>query len=241
MQPFDYNEFHASSDKTTEVGCSSAFQMNLFPTPVFKYQIQDILICDKVADLILKDILPNHAKEWKKYQNNAIKFRNNTITTFDDLHLDPKFEFLLKFLNPIVEMTIDALNISAPGFNYISMWANILGSGGYMCAHTHPNSFLSGVLYLKLPGENKGKLYLEDPRDVKEAWAFDALPDKQSMFQHGSWGIDPQVGTLVMFPSWLRHGTFQGKWKENEYRVALSFNVIPKFVCTKNTMKYTVH
>ena len=239
MQPFDYSCYEYESDLCRRVGCVDGRQISLFPTPVFQYKLKDLSVCRKTVKLVEKSI-SDYPKQWTDYQDTSSKFIHNTLTSSDDLHLDPQFNFLLETLNPIIQLTIDTLNISTTGFNMLNMWSNINGIGGYLASHTHPNSFLSGVFYLQTPGENKGKIFFEDPKETKSMWQFDSHQGKTSMFQYRSWEFEPDVGDLFLFPSWLRHGTCQGKWKNNEYRMSLSFNILPKFKCTTNTMTYNL-
>jgi uncharacterized protein (TIGR02466 family) len=235
-QPFDYNRYEFPKNLLNSIDCVDGIQQSLFPTPVFQYELKDTSICKKISNLVKKNI-SNHEKKWEEQRQ--INF-HNTLTSDDDLHLNPDYGCLLKVLNPIIKTTIQVLNISANEFDILSMWSNISGKGGYLASHCHPNSFLSGVLYLQTPGKNKGKIYFENPVDGRSNWQFDANDYKASMFQYRSWEIEPKVGTILFFPSWIRHGTFLGDYNDDEYRMSLSFNIMPKFKCTTNTMRYNL-
>lgn len=236
MKPIDYCEYHISPEIIRQINCSSGFRLNLFPCPLFIYKLTNFDICSYFSNLILKEFDDDLQFIWQKQKKE--RKCNTTITTHDNLHLNIKFEPIINLLTPIIKTTLDTLNIDSAGYNITSMWANIQGPGGYLANHIHSNSFLSGVLYLNLPGKDKGLLYFEDPKIEKISWHFDSLSEKSVMFQDRGWNVEPEIGKLIIFPSWLRHGTFQGDWEKNEYRVSLSFNIIPKFKCSTNTMRY---
>jgi|5_EtaG_2_1085323.scaffolds.fasta_scaffold86354_2 uncharacterized protein (TIGR02466 family) len=238
-KPFDFHSYEFPREALRIGNCDYGSQISLFSTPIFQYRLKDISICQEVSNLV-KSNISNFEEKWINYQKGSSKYIHNTLTSDDDLHLDPKFNSLLNAINPIIKITIDTLNLSTNGFDILSMWSNINGRGGYLATHSHPNSFLSGVLYLQTPGSNKGKIFFENPVEGRTNWQFDPHDFKTSMFQYRSWEFEPRVGTLLMFPSWIRHGTYQGDWEDDEYRMSLSFNIMPKFKCTTNTMKYNL-
>jgi len=83
--------------------------------------------------------------------------------------------------------------------NYsLSGWGVCLQSGGYQLRHTHPESLISAVFYIKIPEEIKdiasdnGSLYFSKRRAEQ---------------QNDTIKIKPAPGKLVMFPSYLPHET----------------------------------
>merc|ERR1712013_358490 len=104
----------------------------------------------------------------------------------------------------------------------IDAWANAHAMGGMNVPHSHPDSDLSGVLYVAVPegmGEADGALFLEDPRG--RMFANDMrLPFAQF---NEPLVIRPQSGDIVLFPSWLRHWTSPPMTKEK--RISFAFNV----------------
>ena len=79
-------------------------------------------------------------------------------------------------------------------------WAVILNGGGHQVRHTHPESIISGVLYLDIPNEitssntNHGSLW------------FSPSPLQNSMSSPGLF-VKPANGLLVLFPSFVAHET----------------------------------
>lgn len=101
-----------------------------------------------------------------------------------------------------------------------SLWVNVLKTGGTHSGHIHPNSILSGTVYVDVPA-GSGALRLEDPRlpmmmaaPMRESDA----PETQRRFVY----LEPQVGTVFMWESWLRHEVMPNAARTA--RVSLSFN-----------------
>lgn len=94
-------------------------------------------------------------------------------------------------------------------------WSVRLQSGGFHSNHVHPMGWISSALYIVLPPdlgrEESGILTLGEPRC--ESLPLDLPPTK---------AIEPKVGRLVLFPSWMWHGT--RRFCEGE-RLTVAFDV----------------
>jgi len=101
-----------------------------------------------------------------------------------------------------------------------SLWANVLLPGGAHSGHIHPNSVLSGTIYVETP-KGSGALRFEDPRLPLMMAApprrTDA-PERQARFIH----LTPEPGALFIWESWLRHEVMPNAAKAP--RISLSFN-----------------
>jgi uncharacterized protein (TIGR02466 family) len=101
-----------------------------------------------------------------------------------------------------------------------SLWANILESGGAHSGHIHPHSVISGTVYVAMP-TGAGALRLEDPRLPLMMAApprrADAAETQKSFVY-----LAPEVGTILMWESWLRHETLPNAAEQE--RISLSFN-----------------
>ena len=93
--------------------------------------------------------------------------------------------------------------------------------------HSHPNSDLSGIIYIEVPSNVAsaesvdGNLFFEDPRSN----LFDNdmhLPFAQF---NEPLQVTPKVGDTLLFPSWLRHWTAPSYAARNEPRITFAFNV----------------
>ena len=97
-------------------------------------------------------------------------------------------------------------------------WSVRLRSGGSHANHVHPNGAISSALYLNLPErqghepQESGSLVLgEPPLDLRQG-----LPPHTI--------IEPKPGQLVLFPSWMWHGT--RPFAQGE-RLTVAFDVAP--------------
>lgn len=80
-------------------------------------------------------------------------------------------------------------------------WSVFLRGGGYHANHVHPQGWLSSALYIRLPERglneprNAGWLTLGEPQ---AELGLDLLPYRE---------VEPRPGRLVLFPSYMWHGT----------------------------------
>ena len=78
-------------------------------------------------------------------------------------------------------------------------WSVRLIEGGYHANHVHPQGWISSALYLVLPSDvgqdDAGYLTLGEPQDQLKL----GLPPTRL--------VEPKIGRLVLFPSWMWHGT----------------------------------
>ena len=97
-------------------------------------------------------------------------------------------------------------------------WLNYCKPGEWHHKHAHPNSFISGVLYMKAERE-RDKIYF-----YKDGYKQINLPtNNYNLYNSESWWFPVGAGDMVIFPSSLTHSVepVQGE------RVSLSFNTFP--------------
>ena len=101
-----------------------------------------------------------------------------------------------------------------------SLWVNLLKGAGHHAGHIHPNSVISGALYVEVP-KNSGAIRFEDPRLPLMMAApprqLDAPEDLQPFIT-----IEPRPGLLLLWESWLRHEVLPGSGRGE--RLSISFN-----------------
>ncbi len=158
-KPFDFHSYEFPREALRIGNCDYGSQISLFSTPIFQYRLKDISICQEVSNLV-KSNISNFEEKWINYQKGSSKYIHNTLTSDDDLHLDPKFNSLLNAINPIIKITIDTLNLSTNGFDILSMWSNINGRGGYLATHSHLIHFYLEFFICKHQGVIKVKSFL---------------------------------------------------------------------------------
>jgi hypothetical protein len=97
-------------------------------------------------------------------------------------------------------------------------WSVRLRSGGRHSNHVHPQGWISSALYVALPNPTA-----DEPDDA--GWLTLGEPDEKLQLELGPWRkIEPKPGRLVLFPSWMWHGTVP--ICEGE-RLTVAFDVSP--------------
>jgi len=99
-------------------------------------------------------------------------------------------------------------------------WLNYTKKGEGHHLHYHPNSYISGVLYIEGDLE-KDKIFFSSPVISVNI----ELPiAHHNPFNSKEWWLPAVTGNLMLFPSMLQHCV---KETETESRISLSFNTFP--------------
>lgn len=188
----------------------------LFPTPVGQYDNLDLEICKKAAESVI-DII----KTEDHYNHSHLG-----DVTYDNLHLKDEFQSLVNLVNRYTQVfSNEVLGINFNDLTLSCMWSNTHNSGSYHPTHIHPNCFLSGVLYVQCPESDwPGNLELHDPRPAKLGHYPDYV--KESCLTREKEIIKPEVGRLVLFPSWLPHSVDMYKSNSKQPRISIAFNYV---------------
>jgi len=167
---------------------------------------------------------------------NVHYYINQSKTTPDDLNERLEFSSLVSFIEKNVKnFSEEILGINKSDITLHSMWSNVHNSGSKHHYHQHPNSFLSGVYYPYIPQcEDPGNIVFVDPRQAKNMVYADFT--KSSCISNRNIWVTPKTGLLLLFPSWLEHGTDPFISLTNEKRVAISFNY-QLTNCSEKTMR----
>jgi tetratricopeptide (TPR) repeat protein len=107
-----------------------------------------------------------------------------------------------------------------PAFRYAGSWSARLRDCGFHANHVHPKGWISSAYYIAVPdaaedaAEKQGWLKFGEP-------AFDARfgePVRRA--------VQPAPGRLVLFPSYMWHGTVA--FRSAEDRTTIAFDAVPK-------------
>jgi uncharacterized protein (TIGR02466 family) len=103
-------------------------------------------------------------------------------------------------------------------------WFNVNEPKSSHHRHYHPNSIVSGVLFVEVP-EKSGQLIFITPhnRDIVVERKKNA---DQNSFSCTSFAPRQESGTLILFPSFVEHLVTQNNSNKNRY--SISFNVFVK-------------
>ncbi len=100
------------------------------------------------------------------------------------------------------------------------MWSMVNKKGHANIAHIHPDSWLSGVYYPKVPADPElvGELCFHDPIATRTFTRSFYRSVQAEVFK-----LKPIEGLLVMFPSWFEHSVKPNL--SDEDRISIAFNV----------------
>ena len=189
----------------------------LFPTPVGVVYFSDLDLMDRMAENVL---------ELKNKSNSNLFEEIGNWCTNDDLNTLPQFQNLVKLINDEVGVFLhDVHKVDPKHFTMTCMWSNVHDSKSKHHIHQHPNSFLSGVIYLSTPNNDEnypGNIFFVDPRIGNRTAHADYY--EKTPYNEKAWCFTPKKGMMLLFPSWLEHGTDAGKFSKNQHRISLSFN-----------------
>ena len=106
-------------------------------------------------------------------------------------------------------------------------WSVRLKSAGYHTNHMHPQGWMSSALYVALPdevsacGDHAGHIQFGVPLLDKDP----GLTSRRV--------VRPKVGTLVLFPSYMWHGTIP--FESQQSRLTVAFDLLPDEISGKRT------
>jgi tetratricopeptide (TPR) repeat protein len=109
---------------------------------------------------------------------------------------DPEIAALFQAIDAPVRRHIAALGEDG-GYEVSGAWSVRLNPGGHHLDHVHPDGWLSSAFYIRLP-ETEGR----------EGWIKFGQPGTPTSpaLAPGHW-VRPEPGILVLFPSYMWHGT----------------------------------
>jgi uncharacterized protein (TIGR02466 family) len=112
-----------------------------------------------------------------------------------------------------------------------SGWGVVLQSGGYQAPHAHPESLFSGVVYLRVPRFAQADSdQLHQPGSIcfygNGVQTSTGMESTSQAHQSATFTFAPNAGDLILFPSFLWHGTVP--FVADEQRICLAFNLLPR-------------
>jgi tetratricopeptide (TPR) repeat protein len=102
---------------------------------------------------------------------------------------------------------------------YNGSWSVRLHSAGYHTSHVHPRGWISSACYIQLPDSMRAG------RTAEGILSFGAPGLVTSPALNAEWSVRPEVGLLVLFPSYFWHGTLP--FHSAQPRLTVAFDVVP--------------
>jgi len=186
--------------------------VQLFPTYLWKIEFPD-----ELTRSINQSILPLIERKLQNIPLTADK----VLQTEQNLHLEPEFAELVKYIYLYANSALEFLNYDYEDIQITGCWANISGMGSTHRRHSHPNNYLSGVYYAEVTSGNNNIIF-HDPR----AQTNTIKPPVKKMTFYNSDHMIAEVtpGTLLFFPAWLHHSVPTSQ--VDIRRVSVAFNLM---------------
>ncbi len=144
---------------------------------------------------------------------NLFDGKNEVINTLSSLILERAQEFIELQSKDRKHPFLSRLS---KDLTFKGSWSVKLRTDGYHRSHYHPEGWLSGVYYVDVPNavHNNG-----------EGWLTFGRADIANQNFEGDFAVKPKSGNLVLFPSYMWHGT--NVFTSSTARLTVAFDIIP--------------
>lgn len=178
--------------------------LELFPTPVSIFEI-DRTFSQSEIDFIDSRLSDTYANRGNRTSNDTFVLRN------------PKMKDINKFcLDSVLEYSQNVYKHANCDLFITQSWLNLSKQGDFHHVHNHPNSMISGVLYIET-GEDD---IIQFHRN-REISSFLYETTEYNQYNSLTWYVPVKIGELFLFPSHLYHEVPR---VNSGKRVSLSFN-----------------
>lgn len=179
---------------------------HLFPIPVANFQLEREFTPKEITFI---SELPVMANTGNKTSKDKYVLRHDTLSSLNQFIQKCVDEYVKEIYSPKEDVS----------FSITQSWTNYSKPGEWHHIHRHPNSFVSGVLYIKAANQ-RDKIYFHK----SEYAQIEVEPKTWNLYNSKTWWLSVQTGNLLMFPSGLNHSVAP---VEIDERISLAFNVFP--------------
>lgn len=179
---------------------------SIFPTAVAKFQLGREYTAEEITFVNSQETRPNINNTTSK--DNYV-LRHSVMANLKSFIETNINDYMHKIYAPKNKVTL----------RVTQSWLNYCKPGEAHHKHVHPNSFVSGVLYMKA-SEERDRIYFYRSGYNQISLATESW----NIHNSESWYFEVGAGDLMVFPSSLTHMVMPVK----EDRVSLSFNTFPE-------------
>ena len=187
--------------------------LQILPQKIFKFKCDPSLVKNTLINL--KD------EEWKDYDEDI----SQTVDV--RLNKNPKYSILYKWIKKCLMEVKNELNFKCTRLEITQSWANTSQKGISMWSHSHPNSFVSGILYLT--NSNASTIFSMDSiwsnyyQNASHTLQLKTTDHDDLLVTHKQQTVQ---GDLIIFPSNLVHMVDDHDIGDYD-RYTISFNSFP--------------
>jgi uncharacterized protein (TIGR02466 family) len=192
--------------------------INLFGTPVYFNKIQ---INNEEKNFLINE------KYERLHINNGYVSKNKLILN------NKKINNLKKnIINCLNDYLYNKLKVKKKiKFKLLNSWCMKHKKNDYSDEHNHPNSFISGIFYIKT-NEKSGDLIFKKNHDNIFPQTIKIEFEEFNLINSDFWYVKPKEGDILLFPSNLKHLVTKNNSEEDRYCCA--FNFYPKGIFGSN-------
>lgn len=150
---------------------------------------------------------------------NGIQTPGNLLAFSNKLKI-PFFQVIEPFIRDYIQKNRNKI-LSIPSetstnYKIVGAWSVFLKGGGYHTMHIHPEGNLSAVYYISLPEEMGNE-------QNKEGWIHFGKPNFSHPQLPTTKYVQPEIGKLIIFPSYFWHGTIP--FESQTQRATIAFDI----------------
>lgn len=176
-------------------------------------------LTQKQCDDIIKYSRDKEFKDHRSLTNGSVSTHFKYMTLVEDIDKEVRSCLGVKDkLHDVIKAYSEETGIA---FKQITTsWVNFQTQNSQLLKHSHPLSCISGALYLNVD-DDSSKIYFYNPNPFVEFTSW--VDNTDSQYSYRVIWFKPNNGDLLLFPSWLSHGS-DGDVNMTKDRAVLSFN-----------------
>ena len=191
-------------------------EIDIFPVTLSMYRNEKYLeVNSKLMELI--DQEETTGPQGIKNKDGLSLHPFQTLNTH--LHEKEEYSFFYDWVNACLKDYYHTYKLNTEGLRINLSWANVSKGMNEHRSHVHPNSWLSGIYYCT---PNTPPTYFDTPLPHSR---HGIVVQSESKLSQNVWQCPSEIGTLVLFPSWLEHFTMPTTFEGT--RMTISINVMP--------------
>lgn len=185
----------------------------IFPTPVwsFFYDLDINFIEEKIYDLKNSSYgrVVSNVNGWQSSDYYMIDSQTFGLSSF------------FNFISKNIPIFLESFGTKDKSLQVDNFWFNINSTSSFNKPHIHAGSFLSGVMYIKVP-DNSGNIIFH--RSSSEQYIlYSNISNASGVCGYTSWKYKPEECKCIIFPSWVSH---EVEINENQNdRISIAFNL----------------
>lgn len=185
----------------------------LFPTPVIR--IGDFLSAEECCTLF------EYLCKLDTAQQHSAILDNGTSSHDFVSNIVPELDTVVEQFSVRVQRALDEFTTvyGQRTAHTTNSWYSIQNQGSILKDHIHSNSHVSAVVYVRVDDESS-RLYFDNPNPFV---SYTNQTNVVNEFNFEYYYFEPKLGDIIVFPSWLKHGSHYDK-NNTHQRTIISIN-----------------